>query len=187
MSVHFRSFVGAVEAALAHASDEAKLLAMVEATMAALVARDDWLPLDCAQPHPFHYQQYLLHRDGARRFSVVSFVWAPGQQTPIHDHTVWGVIGMLRGAELAQRYRVGPQGMEQDGPTQTLQSGEVATVSPAVGDIHRVANAFADRVSISIHDYGSDIGRTRRHVFDPRTGAATEFISGYANARCEVT
>ena len=55
-------------------------------------------------------------------------------------------------------------------------------VSPAVGDIHRVANAFGDRVSISIHAYGANIGRVRRHVFDAQTGAAKEFVSGYANA-----
>ena len=55
-------------------------------------------------------------------------------------------------------------------------------VSPAIGDVHRVRNALADRVSISIHVYGADIGAVRRHVFDARSGAAKAFVSGYANA-----
>ena len=35
---------------------------------------------------------------------MVSFVWGPGQKTPIHDHTVWGLVGMLRGAERCRLY-----------------------------------------------------------------------------------
>ena len=48
--------------------------------------------------------------------------------------------------------------------------------------IHRVVNALDDRVSISIHAYGANIGKVRRHVFDPQTGSVKEFVSGYANA-----
>lgn len=66
--------------------------------------QDDWLPEDCARPDPQRYQQYLLHVDSRQRFSVVSFVWGPGQITPVHDHRVWGLIGMLRGAEYSQPY-----------------------------------------------------------------------------------
>ena len=44
--------------------------------------------LSAAQPHPQYYQQHLLHCDPLERFSVVSFVWGPGQKTPVHDHTV---------------------------------------------------------------------------------------------------
>lgn len=45
------------------------------------------------------------------RFSIVSFVWGPGQATPIHDHRVWGAIGMLRGAEENQRYQLDADGI----------------------------------------------------------------------------
>jgi 3-mercaptopropionate dioxygenase len=59
----------------------------------ALIAHDDWLPDEFAVPSPERYRQYLLHCDPLERFSVVSFVWGPGQSTPIHDHTVWGLVG----------------------------------------------------------------------------------------------
>ena len=32
------------------------------------------------QPHPQFYQQYLLYCCPQERFSVVSFVWGPGQE-----------------------------------------------------------------------------------------------------------
>ena len=35
--------------------------------------------------------------------------------------------------------------------------------------------------SISIHVYGGNIGAVRRHPFDPATGTASEFVSGYTN------
>jgi predicted metal-dependent enzyme (double-stranded beta helix superfamily) len=181
MNDRLNRFVASVTAAVESSTDEARLLEQVKPAMQALVATDDWLPAELAVSHPQHYQQYLLHCDPRERFSVVSFVWGPGQQTPIHDHTVWGVIGMLRGAELAQGYRRTPEGMMAEGEAERLNPGEVAAVSPGIGDIHQVSNAFDDRVSVSIHVYGTNIGRQSRHVFDPQSGAMKAFVSGYAN------
>ncbi len=48
------------------------------------------------------------------------------------------------------------------------------------GDIHRVSNALADRVSISIHVYGGNIGAVKRAVYTPE-GQQKPFISGYSN------
>jgi predicted metal-dependent enzyme (double-stranded beta helix superfamily) len=153
----------------------------VSTAMRELVAHDDWLDETFTKPHPQYYQQYLLHADPAGRFSVVSFVWGPGQATPVHDHGTWGVIGMLRGAETGQMYRREPDRLVPVGEAERLEPGHTAAVSPDLGDIHVVRNAFDDRVSISIHAYGGDIGKQRRYVYDPATGAAKEFVSGYAN------
>jgi predicted metal-dependent enzyme (double-stranded beta helix superfamily) len=158
---------------------EDRMLEEADALLATLVAADDWLPDAAAQPHPEHYRQYLLHCDPLERFSVVSFVWGPGQRTPVHDHTVWGLVGMLRGAETCRDYawegdRLVPTG------TQRLDPGQVVRLSPSLGDIHAVANAYDDRTSVSIHVYGANIGAVARHVFDPETGARKDFVSGYA-------
>ena len=150
--------------------------------MSSLVEQDDWLPDAFAQPHPEFYRQYLLYGDPLDRFSLVSFVWGPGQKTPIHDHTVWGVIAMLRGAELERHYHRTNEGMVAVGPESRLESGEVACVSPTIGDVHQVSNAYADRVSISIHLYGGNIGRIRRAVYDRQSGEPKAFVSGYSNA-----
>ena len=163
------------------ARPEDAVLADVREAMQALVATDDWLPEPFSRPDPERYRQYLLHADPDDRFCVVSFVWGPGQNTPIHDHCAWGVIGMLRGAEVTTSFSESPSGMRQ-GEELTLQPGDVAVVGPVVGDIHRVRNAYADRVSISIHAYGTNIGKQTRHVFDPQSCARKDFVSGYSNA-----
>ncbi len=147
-----------------------------------LVAHDDWLPEACTAPHPQYYQQYLLHCDPLERFSLVSFVWGPGQSTPVHDHEVWGYVGMLRGSEINQRYaRDGEGRLALAGEATTLRPGDVERLSPAEGDIHRVSNAYADRVSISVHLYGGNIGAVARHVYDPDTGQAKPFVPGYSS------
>jgi len=162
--------------------DESRILGEAKQAMAGLVAVDDWLPDDMAAPHPEFYRQYLLYGDPQDRFSLVSFVWGPGQKTPVHDHTVWGVIGMLRGAECDQPYRLTDKGMEPSGPEKTLSPGQVDCVSPTIGDIHRVRNAYDDRVSVSIHLYGGNIGRIHRSVYDAQTGQRKAFVSGYSNS-----
>ena len=86
--------------------DEAGMLQHAGGLLRTLVAQDDWLPDAMAVPHPQFYQQHLLYGDPLDRFSLVSFVWGPGQKTPVHDHTVWGIIGMLRGAECGQRFAI---------------------------------------------------------------------------------
>ena len=90
---------------------------------------------------------------------------------------------MLRGAETTQRYLIGTDGVPAPaGSEARLTPGHVEFVSPTLGDIHKVRNALDDQVSISIHAYGANIGKVRRHVFPAEGGAPKEFISGYANA-----
>ncbi len=164
-------------------ASEAVFLTKGKEILAQLISQDDWLEEDFRKPHPEYYQQYLLYCDPYERFSLQSFVWGPGQSTPVHDHTVWGLVGVLQGAESCMRYRQTVGGLVSEGPAVILERGSVDAVSPTVGDIHKVSNAFSDRTSISIHIYGANIGNTRRHVFDTNTGAQKDFVSGYSSNR----
>ena len=176
-----RAFIGALAALIDSSPRESDLLHRGSKLLAQLVSHDDWLPEDFALPHPERYQQYLLHADSRQRFSVVSFVWGPGQSTPIHDHRVWGLIGMLRGAEHSQHFARHPDGtLVPEGRRAKLALGQVEAVSPVIGDIHQVSNAFDDQVSISIHVYGANIGAVRRAVYQA-DGSEKLFISGYSN------
>ncbi len=162
-------------------ADEAAIRERGGAALRDLVAQDDWLMPEFAAPDPAQYRQYLLYCDPLERFSVVSFVWGPGQKTPVHDHTVWGLIGMLRGAEISRNYVRDPAGRLLPAGEETLLPGAVTAVSPQIGDIHSVENALPDRASISIHAYGANIGAVARHVFAPDSGEQKPFVSGYAN------
>jgi predicted metal-dependent enzyme (double-stranded beta helix superfamily) len=177
-----RDFVAAItHLAEQHGNAEEAMLTPARDLLSGLVAHDDWLPDAFAASDPNRYRQYLLYGDPLERFSLVSFVWGPGQRTPVHDHLMWGLVGMLRGAEDAVSYT-----RPSDGPgliaggKSRLLPGMVEAVSPRIGDIHTVANALADQPSISIHLYGGNIGTVHRHSFDPKTGATAGFVSGYS-------
>lgn len=177
-----RAYVQGMTRLVERTTEEAVLLKEGASLLGDLVAVDDWLPDQFAEPNPEIYSQYLLYCDPLERFSVVSFVWGPGQKTPVHDHMVWGLIGMLRGAERARNFvRDDAGGKFTVGSEDMLQPGQVAAVSPTIGDIHEVSNALTDRPSISIHAYGANIGAVSRHVFDIETGEAKPFVSGYSN------
>jgi predicted metal-dependent enzyme (double-stranded beta helix superfamily) len=177
-----RAFIGALAELIDSNPGEADLLSRGGKLLGQLVSHDDWLPDEFAVPDPTRYQQFLLHADSGQRFSVVSFVWGPGQSTPIHDHRVWGLIGMLRGAEYSQGFIRSTDGrLEQEGPAIRLEPGQVEALSPRSNDIHQVSNAFDDQVSISIHVYGANIGAVKRAVYQP-DGSEKLFISGYSNA-----
>jgi 3-mercaptopropionate dioxygenase len=180
-SARLRNFVAAFADVVEHAPGESAIMEVGGRLLGALVTEDDWLPDDWRAPDPVRYQQYLLHCDSRERFSVVSFVWGPGQRTPIHDHRVWGLVGVLSGAELSESFARDTRGqLQARGPIERLERGAVAAVSPRVGDIHRVANAHDDRPSISIHVYGANIGAVERATYDT-AGTAKPFVSGYAN------
>lgn len=181
----FQTFVASLTSLVNRKADETTTLAEGRELLRALISHDDWLPEAQARPDSERYQQYPLYLDPQERFSVVSFVWGPGQATPIHNHTVWGIVGMLRGQEGAQSYVRDEAGRYvESGPAETLLPGQVDCVSPSIGDIHKVWNGLSDRSSISIHVYGANIGKVSRSVFYP-DGSSKPFISGYSNPRLE--
>lgn len=160
-----------------HGEDELRMLDEGEKLLRALIEQDDWLPEEFARHSPEGYRQYLLHCDPMERFSVVSFVWMPGQKTPIHDHTVWGLVGVMRGEETCEEYSTALQVTGRH----PVRRGQVDRVSPRIGDIHVVSNDGGE-VAVSIHVYGANIGAVRRHTYDAASGAPRDFVSGYANA-----
>lgn len=175
-----REFVLAMSELADQQLQESQLLPRVRQLMAQLIARDDWLPEPFAQAGGSSYAQHLLHCDPRERFSVVSFAWAPGQKTPVHNHTVWGVIGVLRGCETCEEYERLPEGVRPLGHSHALRAGSIEAVSPTVGDWHRVGNAMSDRTSVSIHVYGANIGAVRRSMLDAQ-GHEQPFVSGYSS------
>ena len=163
----------------AHAG-EAAMLEAGAASLRELVAQDDWLPDEFAVPDPAMYRQYLLYCDPLERFSVVSFVWGPGQRTPVHDHTVSGLIGMLRGSERSSQLRFRRHRPPARGAIDRLSPGAVTAVSPRIGDIHRVENALLAAVDQHPRLW---LQYRRSHTAHLRCRNSNEkpFVSGYSN------
>jgi 3-mercaptopropionate dioxygenase len=172
------SFIDSVEPLIREGRQSKDTVLAIEPILRRLVAEPDWLEEKYRRAIPSKaYAQYLLHRPVDPAFSVVSFVWNPGQGSPIHDHCTWGVIGQYQGEEEESRFRIIDNRLERIAVV-LARPGDVSHVYPPSRDIHQIHNRSAGP-TISIHIYGGDIGSQRRHTYDPNTGAMQDFISGY--------
>ncbi len=49
--------------------------------------------------------EFVLHQDRGRRFSLRMYLFGPGERTPVHDHSSWGVTGAAYGKLAVARFR----------------------------------------------------------------------------------
>ena len=106
-------------------------------------------------------------------FSLKVFVWPPGTETNIHDHSSWGAYCCAVGSVLEERYERLDNGSRPDHARlkmvwQLLWSREdgASTVLPGDGGIHRVGNP-GESPAISVHLYGPRIGEVDGRDYDP--------------------
>lgn len=133
-------------------------MATVNAVVQALKAhihRTDLLSEDQRVGDPARYRQHLLHVADDGAFSLVALVWLPGQETPIHDHLSWCVVGVHQGAEAEVRYRLVDDAYLVEEEHRSSPTGSVDGLLPPA-DIHLVRNAGAG-TAISLHVYGADL------------------------------
>ncbi|MBR0653717.1 cysteine dioxygenase family protein [Plastoroseomonas arctica] len=147
-----------------------------------LVGQGGWLAPDFSAAGPA-FRQVLLYNDPLDRFSLVAFIWgSEARQTPVHDHGIWGVVGVLEGEEISTEMIPDPGGGPmRPGRQDRLQAGEVMLLGAPAYDIHKTANGQPGAPAITIHLYGGNIGSAERRVYDEATSAATVIRSGYDN------
>jgi predicted metal-dependent enzyme (double-stranded beta helix superfamily) len=138
-----------------------------------LIADDRWLGEQYRVPSSDHYTRYLLHKDPANRFVVLSLVWLPGQATPIHDHSCWGVMGLVENSleevcydRLDDGARKDFAELQQSRGTE-VGKGSVAYLLPPYEEIHRIGNV-SNKPTVSLHVYGRFLDEI--NVFDQVTG-----------------
>ena len=117
---------------------------------------------------------YVAHSYEGRdhTFSLQVFVWPPGAETKIHDHSSWGVYCCAVGSVLEERYERLDDGSRPDHAHlkkiwQLSWSREdgASSVLPHDGGIHRVGNP-GDGLAISVHLYGPRIGEVDGRNYD---------------------
>jgi hypothetical protein len=106
-------------------------------------------------------------------FSLQVFVWPPGTETKIHDHSCWGVYCCAVGSVLEERYERLDDGSRLDYAHlkkiwQLMWSRQdgASSVLPNDGGIHRVGNP-GDSVAISVHLYGPRLREADGRDYDP--------------------
>jgi predicted metal-dependent enzyme (double-stranded beta helix superfamily) len=183
-----RAFVGDVRTTIAAASSPVQACDALRPRFAELLADPDWLPAVYQEPAPESGMgggigQWLLFRAGDQSLSLVSLVVPPGSETPIHDHLAWGLVGLYRGEQEEEIYARHDEALELV-ERRSLVPGDFYSLIPPRDDIHRVRTTSPD-TSVSIHLLTNDMGCVWRHAFDPASGEARPFRSGYVNVACD--
>lgn len=152
-----------------------------------LCASDRWLDEQYRQGGTNHYSRHLLHRDPQNRFMVLSLVWMPGQATPVHDHSCWGVMGVLENSLEETTYDRLDDGSRpeyaelQQSRGADVGPGSVSWLLPPYEEIHRIDNNTG-KPTISIHVYGRDLDEVK--VFDQATGKVSAMRIKYYSPEC---
>jgi len=183
-----RAFVEDVRATIAAASSPEHACEALRPRFAELLADPNWLPAEYRSAAPESGMgggigQWLLYRAEDQSLSLFSLVVPPGSETPIHDHLAWGLVGLYRGEQDEEIY-ARRKGRLELVERRALVPGDFYVLIPPRDDIHRVRTTSAE-TSVSIHLLTNDTGCVWRHAFDPTSGEATPFRSGYANVPCE--
>ncbi|BAY28915.1 hypothetical protein NIES2107_07530 [Nostoc carneum NIES-2107] len=172
--------------------DRQETLNTLKPYFAALLEKQDWLPVQFAQPN--HHSglgdgigQWLLYRSSDRSLTIFSLVIPPNSITPVHDHLSWGLVGLYKGRQEETVYRRLDKGdVEGRAQLQNLgvykvKSGDIYRLLPPDGDIHAVKATTVFTPSISIHVMGNDTGNILRNQYFPEQGIVRSFRSGYSN------
>jgi 3-mercaptopropionate dioxygenase len=183
-----RAFVADVERAIASAASPAEACEAIRPRFAELLADPDWLPAEYQAPAPESGMgggigQWLLYRAEDGSLSLFSLVVPPQAETPIHDHLAWGLVGLYRGTQDEEIYARGNGTLELV-ERRSLVPGDFYVLIPPRDDIHRVRTTSAE-TSVSIHLLTNDTGCVWRHAYDPDSGEARPFRSGYVNVGCD--
>jgi predicted metal-dependent enzyme (double-stranded beta helix superfamily) len=183
-----REFVADVQATIASASSPEQACEALKPRFAELLADPEWLPAEYRADAPQSGMgggigQWLLYRAEDQSLSLFSLVVPAGAATPIHDHLAWGLVGLYRGEQDEEIYATRDDALELVG-RRSLVPGDFYPLLPPRDDIHRVRTTSAE-TSVSIHLLTNDTGCIWRHSFDPESGAARPFRSGYVNVACE--
>ncbi len=183
-----RGFVADARGAIDGAASPAEACEAIRPRFAELLADPDWLPPVYQAPAAESGMgggigQWLLYRAGDGSLSLFSLVVPPGAQTPVHDHLAWGLVGLYRGTQDEEVYaRRGAELALVE--RRALRPGDFYVLIPPRDDIHRVRTTSAE-TSVSIHLLTNDTGCVWRHAYDPESGEARPFRSGYVNVACE--
>ena len=127
------------------------------------------LPACVHRPISDHYARRELYRSPAHGYSIVAMSWAPGQGTPLHDHSgLWCVEGVWLGQLEVTQYRLlerrGERFRFQAEPSVIGDCGSAGSLIPP-HEYHTIRNTSDERLAISVHVYQGEM--TRSATFEP--------------------
>lgn len=168
-----QAFIREIELVVTRGAANKAIIREVSKATKELCSEDSWLEERYRVGEPDRYTRHVLHKDAQRRFIVLALVWQPGQVTPIHDHSCWGVMGLVTNTLEEHCYERLDDGARPDYSELEevrgveIYQGGVSYLLPPYEEIHWIGNT-SGQPTVSLHVYGRDLDQV--NVFDPVTG-----------------
>jgi 3-mercaptopropionate dioxygenase len=177
-----KTFIDDVGLVVSGTDDEHEITARVAERLSALLAGGYRLPPEVIRSSALRHLTYPLYIAPDDSWSMASVVWDVGQRTQVHSHETWGVAGIYAGVEHEIRYLKPTASTTSTPLTPAGESrwapGQVTVCCTTDDDVHAVA-AVGSEPTVGIHVYGGNIGTLGRRSYDPATGEARWFVSGW--------
>lgn len=121
---------------------------------------------------PDHYARRLIHKDPGRGYTIMAMTWAPGQATPLHDHSgMWCVEAVWNGQIEVTQYELietrGERFRLEPRTTMRAGIGSAGSLIPP-HEYHTIRNPCPSETAVTIHIYSGEMNRCA--VFRPLEG-----------------
>lgn len=157
------TLVARIDAAVAPGDPE-QVVAALRRTLTELIDDPQVRLPDCVRrPCAERYARRELYRSPEHGYSVVAMSWAPGQGTPLHDHSgLWCVDGVWQGRLQVTQYalleRSGDRARFRPASTVAAARGSAGSLIPP-HEYHILHNASDDALAVSVHVYQAAMER----------------------------
>jgi 3-mercaptopropionate dioxygenase len=178
-------FVYDMETLLKEHPDQERIFDKGSSHLSRLINNPDAIPAEYRVPvgkgRRANHGSYLLYQ-GESGLIVTAVVWGPGDHAAPHDHSTWGMIGVMDNALTETRFRrVDDRSRENYAQLEKdrgalVKPGEISLLIPEVDEIHQMDN-FTDRPTVEIHVYGKDLRGLDRVRYNLETGEIRPFMT----------
>jgi predicted metal-dependent enzyme (double-stranded beta helix superfamily) len=94
--------------------------------------------------------------------------FSPHEETPVHDHSSWGVACVMRGRDRYRHWHHDDEGQLKVLYEKVLQPGEFVVWMDPPHDIH--SQQGVDQPALELVLFGKDVTVIPRNYYDPETG-----------------
>ena len=173
-------FASALRSVTAGTADPRRIVERVAPLARALALSKAWIEarhyeVDAEQGFGAH----LLHEEDDHTLAVMAAAWLPGRGVPPHNHGTWAVVVGVDGLErntfwtrVDDGSRPGHAELHRERDV-VVGPGDVVTFQPDT--IHSVVNE-GERVTLSLHVYGTHVNHTERSQFDEERKLEKPFL-----------
>ena len=168
---NLKPFINELQALRLDVDDSQACIEQVKPIVAKWVADPSWLPDDIKKAKT-EEDDHIIYIGEEGKLMVLVVVWPTNNESNVHDHLTWGVVGTVQGIEENHAWQRLDDGLKK-GFAEIKRAGNIVSTPGHVFSmnddiIHSVVSSDpSGEHAVSLHVYGRDLTTTGRRKYDP--------------------